>query len=85
MSCLSRCPYFRGVLNEGFHCNTKVNSPQKVVVAVSSRVAQRFADNSSFIHSPVVVTNCSPLIVVVDLQSTFEISVAINELNRVGV
>ena len=20
MSCLSRCPYFRGVLNEGFHC-----------------------------------------------------------------
>ena len=21
MSCLSRCPHFRGVLNEGFHCN----------------------------------------------------------------
>ena len=20
VSCLSRCPYFRGVLNEGFHC-----------------------------------------------------------------
>ena len=20
MSCLSRCPYFSGVLNEGFHC-----------------------------------------------------------------
>ena len=20
MSCLLRCPYFRGVLNEGFHC-----------------------------------------------------------------
>ena len=23
MSCLSRCPYFRGVLNEGFRCNTQ--------------------------------------------------------------
>ena len=21
MSCLERCPYFRGVLIEGFHCN----------------------------------------------------------------
>ena len=23
MSCASRCPYFRGVLNEGFHCSAK--------------------------------------------------------------
>ena len=30
MSCLSRCPYFRGVLNEGFHCNTCTILPQLV-------------------------------------------------------
>ena len=32
MSCLSRCPYFRGVLNEGFHCthNCPGNHPTHV-------------------------------------------------------
>ena len=34
MSCLSRCPYFRGVLNEGFHCT--VVSDGKLALLKSS-------------------------------------------------
>ena len=34
MSCLSRCPYFRGVLNEGFHCT--VVSDRKLALLKSS-------------------------------------------------
>ena len=32
MSCLSRCPYFRGVLNEGFHCSSFVLYKYNVTV-----------------------------------------------------
>ena len=57
----------------------------KVIVSISTRECERFADNRCLVNGPVVVTNCSPLVVVVDLETSLVHACSVYQLYRVGV